>query len=247
MDNTTPSALSPEVHLTRPGWDFVGDIAYLLLFVDFIHRLTTHTDHLAQMAADALRSVRHLYPEDPEPQKRKSATERLGEHEQLLLQMMHCRGADSYLIYISDLLSLIFKSHPETMRSAETVRVDEILQYDNMNDVISALAERKVSELAYQGMRELSRYLSKHVGFEVFNDKERFNKTVQIIEIRNLIVNRIFVSRIPKYPVPVGQPIKLTYESTINDLRFLLDTVSDTDRRAAAKFGLASGDLRRSD
>ena len=42
----------------------------------------------------------------------------------LMTEMALCRAVDSYLTYLTELLSLIFRANPESLRSAEEVKLD---------------------------------------------------------------------------------------------------------------------------
>ena len=42
----------------------------------------------------------------------------------LMTEMALCRAVDSYLTYLTELLSLIFRANLESLRSAEEVKLD---------------------------------------------------------------------------------------------------------------------------
>jgi hypothetical protein len=84
--------------------------------------------------------------------------------EQLLLQLVLARSVDNFLVYIADLLALIYRTRPETLRSSESVPIELIMKHDTMDDLISTLSDMRVNELSYKGMRELSDYLRKKNG-----------------------------------------------------------------------------------
>jgi hypothetical protein len=172
------------------------------------------------------------------------AREALQLHFQLLLQMTLCRAVDNYLTYISELMALIFQTRPETLRSSETVRLDMILQHETMDDLISSLAEKRVNELSYQGMRNLSAYLSKRLGFRLFDRNDDLEHAVRLIEFRNVIVhnrgiaNRVFLSRLPGLDMRLGETIELDPDTMHNAIVFLAQSAFDIDTRAAIKFDL---------
>jgi hypothetical protein len=66
----------------------------------------------------------------------------LTSHESVLAQMIFCRFTEAYLNYLTDLLALMFQARPELLRSGEQERLDFILQYSSMEDLIRALAEK---------------------------------------------------------------------------------------------------------
>lgn len=172
------------------------------------------------------------------------AVDELTLHLQLFLQMMLGRSVDNFLTYVSELLAVIFGTRPEMLKSNETTRLDVILQYKRMDDLISALVEKRVTDLAYQGMRDLSKDLSRKIGFDLFEREEDLARAVRIIEVRNLIVhnraivNRLFLSRLPDFPASLGDRVDLDGRAVLDDIEFLDSSVSDIDRRAVEKFGL---------
>jgi hypothetical protein len=187
--------------------------------------------------------ARDLY--DIQPDENSPHVVALRSHQQLLLQMVLSRMVDNYLVYIADLLALIFRTKPETLRSSEKVRLDTVLAHDNMEELISDLAERQVNRLSYQGMRDLSQYLSGSLKFDLFKSPQDLKRAAGIIELRNLIVhnravvNRHFLSRVPDSPTQVGEVVELDLDSVFSDVQFLTGSASDLDARASDKFGLA--------
>lgn len=47
----------------------------------------------------------------------------------LMAEMTPCRVVDNYLCYVTDLLSLLFRSRPECLKSSETVTLDFVLDH----------------------------------------------------------------------------------------------------------------------
>lgn len=78
--------------------------------------------------------------------------------------MMLTRAVDNHLAYISDLPALVLRTRPETLRSSETIGLDTVLQHDTMDELVSELSEKRVNQLSYEGMRDLSTYLADRLG-----------------------------------------------------------------------------------
>lgn len=162
----------------------------------------------------------------------------------LLFQMVFMRAVDSFLTYLSEMLAEIFRLRPETLRSGEMVRLDFVLQHSIFEDLISALADREVERLSYQGMRELSGELEKRIGFKLFEQSHDLDRAIGIIEMRNLIahnraiINRRFLSRVSKSKFVIGDKLVIEAEVFVDDLRFLERSAEDIDRRAAVQFGI---------
>lgn len=162
----------------------------------------------------------------------------------ILLEMLLCRAADSYISYLTELLALIFTTRPESLRSDEKVSFNDILQFSEMKDVVAYLAEEKVLKLAYKGMRDLATELGKRPGLTLFNDQADLENAIRIIELRNLlahnrgVVNRLFKTRLPNYPAAVGDRLILPQAQVFQDIDFFARSVCDIEARAAVKFGV---------
>jgi hypothetical protein len=237
-------------HPNRPGlatepcsrfFDFDEEIsAFFIFFVSWTRRPD-------KMYEDVLRVI---YPSESEELKALLAEPKAGEANikrfyRFVLEMMLVRGTDNFLTYLSELLALIFTSRPETLKSAETVKLEDILQHATMDDLVKRLAERRVERLSYQGMKDLQKDLAEKLNFEIFPSAEPLSRAVRIIELRNLlvhnrgIVNRTFQSRTGDSSLAIGSKLELRPRPLIFDLEFLANSVLDIDERAALKFGLA--------
>jgi len=93
-------------------------------------------------------------------------------------------------------------------------------------------------------MRDLTQYLSKRLGFELFPDADSLNRAILLVEIRNVIVhargivNDTFIQRVTKPPVSRGKRITLSINDVQGHIEFLADSVSDIEARAHDKFGI---------
>jgi hypothetical protein len=54
---------------------------------------------------------------------------------------------------------LLFTLRPEMLKSNEKVEVQFILEHGSLDELIASITERKVTDLAYKGMKELARLL----------------------------------------------------------------------------------------
>jgi hypothetical protein len=242
--------------VTEPYRLYLEDFHRLQHFVGFISSLATDVDRKAVVAAQALLETIEYETDREEKQRayRKMIEEKgvgalktLREFRQLILQAMVCRGVDNFLTYISQLLSLIFRTKPETLRSNDQIKVDFALQHTTMNDLVDALAEKKVTDLSYSGMRQLADYIRDRLGLELFADESALERAIFLIEVRNLIthnrsvVNDTFLNKLraSKEPVgKIGETLNLEVDSVFDGITFLADTVGQIDWRAASKFGL---------
>ena len=241
---------APPEQMTEPCVRYFQEHRQLGNFMGFISGLALRADEVVSIATKALYETSNDEAEKTNLQEALErgpvATQALRSHRQLLLQMMLCRGVDNYLTYISAVMSLIFRLRPETLRSGEQVRLDVVLRHQTMDDLVSDLADRRVNQLSYLGMDDLSGELSDRLGFSLFEQSNDLQRAARIIEIRNLIVhnravvNRFFQSKVPDNSTDVGQPLTLEVDPVFSDLEFLAISVSAADTRAVEKFNLPS-------
>lgn len=160
----------------------------------------------------------------------------------LLNEMWLIKTVESYLSYIAGLLTLVFKSKPETLRSAELVSYEFVLQYQSMEELVSALAEKKVEKLSYAGMRELSDFYETKLSLRLFEKKTHLKEAVLYVEMRNLfvhnhgIVNRIFLSRTQDSSFEIGQRVKPSIDTVLSAAHHFGYSVARVDQTATKKF-----------
>jgi hypothetical protein len=249
QNKTDPNTLGM---MSEPYWQFSKAHYELMGFIEFVSELATLADESTDIISSSilyqvLKQLKVITDPVSMTAIPVSMTAIVEGYKPLTLQMMLCRAVDNYLTYMKDLLALIFRTRPETLKSSETERLDFVLQYSTMEELISALSEKRVEELSYRSMQDLHNYLDKELGFRLFN-KEELDNAVRINLIRNIIVhnrgivNRIFISKLPANSpanlLKQGEPVKLNEADVKDDIKFLFDSASDIDMRATKKFGL---------
>ena len=148
------SGLRPHAVLPGPMTEacsrFFKSHGHLWGFVLFVTGMTAHTDKAAQKVVEVLlesESVEYREESKKILERGPQATEALRSYSQLLYQMMLSYGLNNFLTYVAELLALVFETRPETLRSSEVVKLEFILGHSSMDDLIRALAERRVEHL----------------------------------------------------------------------------------------------------
>ena len=181
----------------------------------------------------------------------------------LFLEMALTRATDNFLFYLSELLTLAFKENPEMLkatlgqsgqgrgRQQEVVPLEDVLEYQTIDDLRQAIVERRVTNLSYRGMRSLAEYMDGQLGFAVFEHGDDLNRAVDIVERRNLIVhNRAVVNRhfLTKVPDPtryqLGVALAFEVNAISDDLYFIANAARRIDARAATKWSLPTISIR---
>jgi hypothetical protein len=163
----------------------------------------------------------------------------------MLAQMKLTRTADNFQSFISELLALIFRTNPQTLRTDEsTVTLSQVLEYENMDELIEGLVDMRVTQLAHQSFRDLAKFCKKRIGLDILESAEDMAIADETIEQCNLIahnrgvINKTFISRQPSYADQLGKRLVLTVDEVVNQMLFLRASTADLDRRASEKFGL---------
>lgn len=162
------------------------------------------------------------------------------------LQMILCNSVDSYLVYLTELLALIFETRPEMLKSKQSITVEFVVEHLETNDVIPALVEQRVMELSYKGISDLCAYRESKLGFPLFPDQDKMHQAVRFVDIRNTIVHNRgkvsghLVQRHPEFKNHLGKVLVLTEEEVPGITNFLLDSAEDIDKRAICAFSITT-------
>ena len=246
-DHLFNHAIPPD-QMTEACARFFSEHDQLMQLLIFVSELASRSDKVREIAAAALAKYDQQQGEPTLAQQPnlQSASQTFRQHQQMLLEMTFCRNVDGFFVYVSELLAAIFQAKPETLKSAESVRLDLILSHTSMADLIATLAETKVSKLSYQGMRDLVRYLAERMGLMLFADPQEFSDAVRVTETRNLIVhnrgkiNRTFLTRVDSSTQAIGESVDLSGDSVLTDIELLARAVVDLEKQATSTFGLVT-------
>jgi hypothetical protein len=220
---------APVPHLTEAALRFASEHSRLLDFHVFFTEAAV--ERLTQTAQGNANELAAFQAE-------------LRDHRSLLVEVVICRVADNFLSFVSDLLAMIYQFQPEMLKSSEQERIDFVLQFESMEELRVALAEKRVERLAYLGLKDLADYLSSKMGFELFPNKPELERAALIVEYRNLFVhNRGVISstsarRFKEMREHIGKRVAVPPEYVREFRQFLENSVIDIDIRASKKFSL---------
>jgi hypothetical protein len=222
-------------------WELLSFLTYVMMLAvdkdDYERRFAQLKLEHVQLTEDAKKQAAEIAIHGV------GAWDALMSRQQMLLQIILCRAVDSYLIYLSHLLALVFLTKPETLRSNDSITVQDVLQFKSMDDLIDYLADKKVHSLANKSMRDLVKFFDKRFGFKVIEETDYLDRIVLLIELRNLIVhnraiiNRVFKDRQPTFAGSIGDLIGLDTMETLYGVELLAGSVIDIEKRAAKQWG----------
>jgi hypothetical protein len=240
------SATWPE-GLTEPAGRFFDAANDLWSFLAFTRDLADRLDQIGEFIRASKLRDRRLTAEEKremEEEPRQRAQQALEQWADLLAEMEYSRIVDNYVTYVTELLALVFRTRPETMRSEKQVSFQVVLEHDSMDDLIATLAERQVEQYSRDGLKKLHSGLSKAMGFGLFEEADALQNAARAVEIRNLLVHKRgvvdarFLRQLPDERVNVGDRLKLTEYDASFAASLFMHAVRDTDVRAVEKWDL---------
>ncbi|MCO5065450.1 MAG: hypothetical protein M9924_13700 [Rhizobiaceae bacterium] len=181
---------------------FLRDCRDIFNLFMFAVQLAARADETRIGASKAL--IKGLDPASPEFAEYQKAIDnpdavqkRLGRFSSLNARNLVTGTADSFLWYLSNIIQDCIKKRPELLRSSETIKIDDLMQFRTKSDLVEYLIDRKVNDLSYGGLRKMEQYFQERLGVDLFLDSNTRDMLNLFIEVRNIYVhNRGFVSTI---------------------------------------------------
>ena len=181
-------------------------------------------------------------PGDPPPPD--NAASQMDIHSSILGEMVFCRGVNSLLTYLADMMTLIYEKYPKKLRGDKQTTYRFCIEHHLAGDLISALAEKAVMELTYRSLDDLADHFKRDLDLLLFTKDAQSANARLCVDIRNLIthnrgiVNRFFIQRNPRFANDLGKRVvfgEQNREEMLGDLGYC---ARQLDLRAIKKFGL---------
>lgn len=173
-----------------------------------------------------------------------SAVAQMDIHSAVLDEMVFCRGVNSFLTYLADLMTLIYEKYPKKLPSNKQTTYRFCIEHHMAGDLISALAEETVVGLTHQNLDALAKYFNKNLDLVMFTKDIQSANAALCVDIRNIIthnrgiVNRFFIQRNPQFADDIGKRVVLGERVSREMLGTLGYCARQLDLRAIKKFGL---------
>lgn len=136
-------------------------------------------------------------------------------------QVLLTRDIDAFQRYLTKMLSRIYTERPETLKSSEKIEVQDVLRFEDMETLISYIAEKRVLELSYKGMPEILEFLKNRHGLKIDCCDSKLATAIELIEVRNIVVHNagivsaLFIKRTNRSDLIPGQPFPSTCDITL--------------------------------
>jgi hypothetical protein len=215
---------------------YLNDLDSVLGFQAYLWRMI--------VGADYSHGEPTKFPKPGDSPPPESAVAQMDFHSAVLGEMVFCRGVNSFLTYLADLVTLIYEKYPKKLPLNKQTTYRFCIEHHMAGDLISALAEETVMELTHQGLDALAKYFKKNLDLVLFTKDAHSANAGLCVDIRNVIthnrgiVNRFFIQRNPRFAGDLGKRLVLGEQDRREMLGTLGYCARQLDLRAIKKFGL---------
>ena len=156
--------------------------------------------------------------------------------------------ANNFLCYLSEILQDVMNKKHEILRSSERITTEEALQFNRVQDLRAFIADRKINELSYGGLRQMRDFMSERLGVEMITADEQGALLTIFVELRNIhthnrgVVNQLFLNRIgaghPKFSFKKNHAYHVDFDEFVLLSRNTIEVALKLDDMLATKFKL---------
>ena len=178
----------------------------------------------------------------------KLVSKRVREYSKQLSRDLIVSMANNFLCYLSEILQDVMNKKHEILRSSERITTEEALQFNRVQDLRAFIADRKINELSYGGLRQMRDFISERLGVEMIAADEQRALLTIFVELRNIhthnrgVVNQLFLNRIgaghPKFSFKMGHAYHVNFEEFVLLSRNTIEVALKLDDMLATKFKL---------
>ena len=157
--------------------------------------------------------------------------------------------ANNLLCYVSEILQPVAHKRPEILRAQDRLTTEEVLEFSDYGDLIAFIADRKINELAYGGLRAMSSFVDDRLGIGMFADDAQRMLITILVELRNVhthnrgIINRLFLNRVgctdyDQFTFVLGSPYHADLDAYAKLAATAIEVALTLDAALVEKFGL---------
>lgn len=232
--------------VTVSGKYFHSELTAVLNLFDLISKSVSGMDKVIKHLESTAEGSEESAQQEGDETQFGPYSQRLRDYSQHFLQMIICRLVDNFASYLADVIREVIKVKPELLRSNEQVKVEYVLQFNSMSELITDLVDRKVTALSYGGFVEMERWCNEKLKVPIVTDDAERDALIELIETRNVFVhNRGRIGE--KYIRSVKQTTFVKGDERLIDLDYFVHAITilggaalPLDERVAAKYSLTT-------
>lgn len=238
-ENTSIVLSNPTTNIFQPGgYNRISTIdatlnAIKISSTDSKTKLLEHYQSILKIIDD-LKPL--LYPENPnEPTNSKEG--------KVLSRILYSSIVDNFETYLSDILLEIYLAKPETLKSEQTVKVEEVLNCSDLQDFIMYWAKQKIGKLQKGSVKGFISENKQIRDLKVI-DNVKQDEIEKILQIRHLYSHRngIVDDKFLKYfsGFSSGSEYQISIDEILDKIEYLTQTIVEIDKAAVAKYNLST-------
>jgi hypothetical protein len=215
---------------------YLNDLRSTLEFQAFLWSMVVGCEYGQKVATNL--------PKPGDPSHKEGSVAQMETHSIVLEEMVFCRGVNSFLTYLADLMTLIYGKYPKKLPADKQTTYGYCIDHHLAGDLVTALAEQTVMELTHQRPDALAKYFKKNLDLGLFTKDADSTNAALCVDIRNVIthnrgiINRFFIQRNPRFANDIGKRVVLGEHERFEMLGGLGYCARQLDIRAIKKFGL---------
>ena len=162
----------------------------------------------------------------------------------VLTRIIFSSVVDNFETYLSDILFEIYLAKPETLKSNQVVKVEDVLNCADIQEFITFLAKQKIGKLqkgSVKGFIAENKQIKDLNSIDSVTEKE----IEKILQIRHLYSHRngIIDDKFIKYYTTgfsVGAEHQMSIDDTLDKIEYLATIINKVDKAAINKYSLST-------
>lgn len=177
-----------------------------------------------------------LYPESP-------LTITVNVEGKILTRILYSSLIDNFETYLSDLLFEICLAIPATLKSKETVTIEDVLNCSDMQEFIHYWSKQKINKLQKGSVKGFIKE-NKQINSLNIIGNEDINKIEKLLQIRHLYshkngrIDKKFLDYFREEQLNINDLYELTIEGICNNILYVIEITQNLDNKAIEKYGL---------
>ncbi|SMC40560.1 helix-turn-helix domain-containing protein [Chryseobacterium sp. YR221] len=231
---------NPTVNTFQPGgYEEISALSTILETLklnatDSKFKLLEHYQSILKMI-DNLKAL--LYPDSP-------AVFTTVKEGSILSRILFSSVVDNFETYLSDILFEIYLAKPQSLKSEQMVKVEDVLNCADIQEFITFWAKEKIGKLQKGSVKG---FIADNKQIKDLNaiDSTTQNEIEKILQIRHLyshrngIVDEKFLKYFPS-GYPNGSEHQMSIEEVLNKIEYLSGIVNNIDNAAMVKYSLST-------
>ena len=231
---------APEIIFKINGYDRIKDIN--LQIEELKNNATNSKIKLLEHYQSILKIIDDLgvllYPDSP-------TQFTLNQEGKVLSRILFSSFVDNFETYLSDLLYEIFLANPSTLKSAQTVTIEEVLNCSDLQEFVKYWSKQKLNKLQKGSVKGFLKDTKQIRDLDAININQQ-NEIEKILQIRHLYSHRNGIIDEKFLQYFIGQFLlntehRMPISEICDKLCYLVDVAHQLDIAAITKYNLASG------